>query len=567
MTNADRPWTKFYDDGIGPDLDMPDRSCVEVLEQSFRDFPDRPAFHFLGATRTFRDLDRDSRRFAGFLRHIGCEPGDVVAICLPNSPQYLIALVGTLRAGCVATGVSLLLAPREMANQFEDSGARVLVTLDALFEQKFLKIRDPLARLSHVVVANIGDFLPWPKRVLGKALRKIPTGQVVPVPGKTILMFMDVLRQHAEDNHPAPRDPDDTCLIMYTGGTTGLPKGAEITSRNLVAMACLGKTWMKAERGKEVFCSAFPFFHIAGLGVCFWNMATGSTQILVPNPRDTRQICRDIARYRPTFLLNVPSLYQLLLCEPTFESLRGAPLGRLKSCLSGAAPFSTELLEPLEAVVGQGMVVEIYGMTETTALIAVNPSHGKKKPGSVGLPLPGTQVKFVDLETGTREVPLGQEGQVIVHGPQVLKCYHNKPDETANALREFEGRRWLYTGDVGRMDDEGYVFLMDRTKDMLNVGGFKVFSREAEQTLCEHPAVEMCAIIGMPNPERPGSDIVKAVIQLAPEYKNREPQALQEELVRYCRENMAPYKVPKVIEFIDKIPMTPIGKIDKKALR
>lgn len=567
MAYEDRPWVKSYDEWIEPDAPLPDVSYVELLETGLRDYQTRAAFHFLGASRTFGDLDRYSRQFAGFLAEIGCEPGDVVAICLPNTPQFMIALAGALRAGCIVTGASLLLAPRELVYQLEDSGAKVLVTLDAAFEQKFLRIRDQVPRLSHVVVTNVADFLSRSKRLLGKALKKIPTGRVVPVPGKTIVRFMDILRRKPGTELQPRTDRQETCLIMYTGGTTGTPKGAEITGRNIVAIVHQSVQWMKAKPGAEVYCSAFPFFHIAGLAVCLWSMATGSTQILVPNPRDTRRIARDIARYRPTILLNVPSLYQLLLDDPAFRSLGASSFERLRGCLSGAAPFSPESIAPLEDVVGQGKVTEVFGMTETTALVTLNPTDRTKKLGSVGLPLPNTLVKIVDLETGTQEMPLGQEGELIVQAPQVMKGYWNKPEETAHALREFHGSRWLYTGDVARLDEDGYLYIVDRAKDMINVGGFKVFSREFEETLCEHPAVEYCAMVGMADPNRPGSERVKAVIQLAPAYKGRDEHALREDLVRYCRENMAPYKVPRCIEFVEQMPLTPIGKVDKKALR
>jgi len=503
MTDVDRPWVASYDEWVDPDLPIPDVSYVALLERTFGDFPDRPAYHFLGVSHTFGDLDRYAQRFAGFLADIGCGPGDVVGICLPNTPQYLIALVGALRSGCAVTGVSPLLSPRELAHQLEDCGARVLVMLDAGFEQKFLEVQDRAPHLSHVVVTNIADPLPRFKRLLGRALGKIPTGRIAAVPGKTVIPFMDLLRTYPARPPCLGAKPEDTCMIMYTGGTTGLPKGAELTHRNLVAIIHQSVNWLDADRDEKVYCSGFPFFHIAGAGIGMWALALGCTQILIPDPRNTRHICREMARYRPTYMVNVPSLYQLLLDDPAFRSLDAPAFEQLKYCGSGAAPFSPDLVQALQDVVGEGKVSELY----------------------------------------------------------------NKPAETDHALREFQGTRWLFTGDVGRMDEDGYLYIVDRAKDMIIVGGFKVFSRESEEILYEHPAVEYCAVVAVPDPERPGSERVKAVIQPTSQYAGRDTAELQDQILGYCRQNMAPYKVPKVIEFVDQMPLTAIGKVDKKALR
>ena len=566
MQKDDRPWLKHYDEGVEPDLCHPDVTYVELLESSFSGFPDRPAFHFLGVTKTYGDLDLHTQRFANFLAQIGCGNGDVVGINLPNIPQYMIAHAGTLRAGCTATGVSPLLSPKELAYQLNDSGTRVLVTLDTLFEEKFLKIRDKVPHLHHVVVANVAEFLPLSKRILGKFLKRIPTGNVVPVSGKTILTFPELLRKYAAEKPEVAVKPEDTCLIQYTGGTTGLPKGTELTHRNMVANLYQFKNWLLdcAEPGTATTCSAFPFFHLAGLAHCMLSMALSQTQILIPDPRNTTHICKEIARYRPTIIAHVPTLFQMLLETPMFRSL---DFSACKVCLSGAAPFSVESIRALEDVVGKGKLVELYGMTEASPLLTSNPCKGMKKIGSVGTPVQSTWLKIVDLENGTRELPIGEEGEIIAHGPQIMKGYLNKPDETAHALREFQGRRWFYSGDIGKMDEDGYLYIVDRAKDMIIVGGYKVFSREAEETLYEHPAVEYCAFVGVPNTERPGSELVKAVIQLKPEYRGKDEEELKQDIIGFCRENMSPYKVPKILAFTDEIPLTSVGKVDKKALR
>jgi long-chain acyl-CoA synthetase len=564
MSYDSRPWTKFYDPFVEPDFQAPDVTYAELLEAAFSDFPGRAAMHFMGKTITFAQLDDYSRRFATFLHETGCGPGDVVGINLPNLPQYLIAHAGTLRAGCAATGISPLLTPKEMAYQLNDCGAKVMVTLDAIFEQRVTKFHEKAGKLKYVVAAGIADFLPWPKRTLGKLLKKVPTGKVTDLPNKTVLRFMELLSKYPARKPDVKIKPSDTCLIQYTGGTTGLPKGTELTHKNMVTNLSQSMQWSALVRGGEVQISGFPFFHLAGLAFGMSGMGFGNTQVLIPDPRNTRHFCEEFARYLPTGMANVPSLYMMLLKEPMFKTLN---FTQVKGCISGAAPFAVEAFKEFENVVGQGKVVEVYGMTETSPLLTMNPYQGLKKIGTVGVPLQSTWIKLVDLETGLSEVPVGGEGHLIARGPQVMKGYFQKPEETDNALRDFQGAKWLYTGDVARMDEDGFFTIVDRQKDMLNVGGYKVFSREVEETLYEHPAIEFCAIIGLKNPDRPGSEIVKAVIQLKASHKDQDRAAVEKEIMAYCHENMAPYKIPKQIEFVDNLPLTPIGKVDKKALR
>ncbi|RJP24263.1 MAG: AMP-dependent synthetase [Candidatus Abyssobacteria bacterium SURF_5] len=560
----EKPWLKHYDAGVAPDVPAADTTYAHMLEESFSDFADRAALHFMGVTQKFRELDLLSRRFAAFLGEIGCGPGDVVGINLPNTPQYLIAHAGALRAGCAATGVSPLLTPKEMAYQLNDCGARVLVTLDAIFEQRVTKIHEKVAKLSHIVPTGIADFLPWPKRTLGRLLKKIPTGKISPLPGKTVIHFRRLLESYPPKAPKIDIKPENICLIQYTGGTTGMPKGAELTHGNMVSNLLQSKQWLDTKRGGEIYISGFPFFHLAGLMYGMSGMGLGNTQILIPDPRNTKHICDEFARYLPTAMANVPSLYQMLLAEPMFKTLN---FTQVKACLSGAAPFPVDSFSALEALVGEGKVIEVYGMTEASPLLTMNPFRGLKKIGTVGIPIQSTHMKLMDLETGEREVAVGEEGEIIARGPQIMKGYWKKPEETAHAMRSIRGETWLYTGDVAKMDADGYFTIVDRAKDMLNVGGFKVFSKEVEETLYEHPAIQFCAVIGLPNPERPGSEVVKAVVQLSANFKDKDRDAIERELMQYCHENMAPYKRPKSIEFVESLPLTAVGKVDKKALR
>jgi len=563
MSYDDKPWLRSYDEGVSPDVKIPDISLVDCFDEILKSFPERPAIHFFGSTLPYEMFMGHANRFARALMENGCGPGDVVGINLPNIPQYLVAQVGASKAGCAASGISPLFTPSEMLYQLNDSRAKALVTLDAIFEHRLLSIAEELAHLKVVVVTGVLDFLPKIKQILARVLKKVPFGRVSPLPGKRVIRFMDALSLYPDQPPDVKVIPQDHCLVQYTGGTTGTPKGTVLTHRNLIANLAQINEWIKVEEGKEIGLSGFPFFHLAGLMLGLVGLTAGCAQVLIPDPRDTKHIIKEMARYRPTSLINVPSLYMMLMGEPGFRKL---DFSNLKFCISGAAPFPADGIEELERVIGANKLIEVYGMTETSPIITMNPRRGKKKVGTVGLPVQSTRVKLVDLETGTREVPLGEEGEIIAQGPQVMKGYLNKPDETECVLRELQGERWLYTGDVARMDEEGYVTIVDRTKDMLNVGGFKVFSREVEERLYDHPTIELCAIVGVPNPRRPGSELVKLVVQLGQAYKDGSKEDIKEDILSFAREHLSPYKIPKVIEFMDKLPLTPVGKVDKKAL-
>ena len=563
MNYIDRPWLDHYDSGVQPDIEIPAVTVVETFEEVAERFPDRPALHFYGRTLTYRELHSSADRFARCLADNGFKKGDVVGICLPNIPQFVISLMGTIRAGCSVSGVSPLMTAPELEYQLRDCSAKGLVTLDAIFEHRLHGIAGRLPELRLVVGAGILDFMPWIKRVLGRLLKKAPSGKVSPIEGKTVLEFNEALNRYPAQPPDVDISPDDACLVQYTGGTTGLPKGTILTHHNLVANLTQVVHWVKPEPGKETFLSAFPMFHLAGFALAGAALAVGGGQILIPNPRDTKHIVQEMDRYRPSLLANVPSLYMLLMEAPGFRKL---DFSRVSFFLSGASPFPAESIRDFERVVGKGKVLEVYGMTEASPIVTMNPHRGMKKIGTVGVPVSNTRVRLMDLETGSEDVPQGAEGELVVSGPQVMKGYLNRPDETALALREHDGEIWLHTGDVARMDEQGFFAIVDRAKDMLNVGGFKVFSREVEETLYEHAGIEFCAIIGVPNPRRPGSELVKLVVQPSPTYAS-DLEKLKEDILDFSRQRFAPYKIPKFIEFIDSMPLTPVGKVDKKLLR
>ena len=562
--NKKQIWKKSYDPGL-EDLDPKelDKTFPEICMRSFVKFPEKTALAFMGVHISFAQLNRYVNRFANMLIHHGFKKGDVVGINLPNIPEYVIAWLGTLRAGCVVSGVSPLLSTEEMAYQLKDSNAKGLVTLDAIFAGRLEKIASDLPDLSLVVATSVGGFLPWIKRFLGRLLRKIPYGHVTPIEGKTVYHFKEVLSANifSETAPEIPLNPNDTAYIQYTGGTTGGPKGAILSHKNFVAKCLIFQKWIGRDwpPGEKIGLSGFPFFHIAGLftnGVCIY-MAW--TQILIPNPKDTDHICAELKKYRPTIMANVPSLYMLLMENPTFKELDHS---NLKICVSAAAPFPEEAQRKFELIVGKGKLLEGYGMTETTGLTVTNPSKGPRL-GSIGVPLLNTKIRLVEPGTNI-EVVHGQPGEICVKGPQVMVGYHNRPEETRKV---FDADGYLHTGDVAIMDEDGFLRIVDRTKDMIIVGGFKVFSKKVEEILSEHPSISMIATIGIPNPERPGSEIVKAYVVLNSKYLTDNPETIRKEILDFATDKLAPYEVPKFIEFRDELPLTSVGKIDKKILR
>ena len=562
-----RFWKKSWDPGL-KDLDPKEFEITfaELVRNMFDKYPDNMALAYQGLEISFGELDRYSNQFAHMLIENGFKKGDVVGINLPNTPEYIYSVIGTLKAGCIVSGVSPLLSDVQMHYQLDDLGKGgknvALVTLDAIFEHRLKNIADKLPQLKVVVATSvIGSFSKEDQAKI-KAVREIPSGEVTPLEGKTVYNFQDdVLTKFSTDLPKVDISPDDIGWIQYTGGTTGPPKGAMLSHRNYVSNMKAIITWLQWEEGKGVLLSGFPIFHIAGLTVSQGAIALGWSQVLIANPRDALHICNEMKKYKPTVLVNVPSLYQILI---NFRKFKRLDHSNLRYCISAAAPFPKESQEALESVVGEGKLLELYGMTELSPVATMNPSIGKKKLGSVGLPFLNVDLRIVDPETN-KVVPLGEPGEICVKGPLVMQGYYNKPEETAKAIDK-DG--YMHSGDVGIMDEDGYIRIVDRTKDMIIVGGYKVFSAKVENGLAKHPAIGMVALIGIPNPERPGSEIVKAFIQINPDFEfDGNTEALKEDIIKFSKENLAPYEVPKLIEFSEELPLTVIGKIDKKVLR
>ena len=557
-------WKKSWDPGLD-DLDPKswEISYVDAIRPTLEKYGDKAAMSFMEIEISFRDLDRYSNRFAHMLIANGLKKGDVVGINLPNIPEYVIAWLGTLKAGCAVSGVSPLLSADELKHQLSDANAKALVTLDAIFAARVTQVAPDLPSLQVIATTSVGGFLPSYKRFLGQLLGKIPKGKITPIDTKTIIPFKTILKskEYSEQPPNISVSPDDIAYIQYTGGTTGPPKGAMLSHRNVMADVLIIQAWLNWGEGQGLALSGFPFFHIAGLFFNINCVYLGWTQVLIPDPRNTDHICKQIEKYRPTALANVPSLYYLLLNNPKFKQLDHS---KLEAAVSAAAPFPEESQREIEKIIGQGKLVEAYGMTETSPLTIVNPYRGKKKLGHIGLPLLNTDVKLLDTTTG-EPVEIGKAGEICVKGPQVMVGYLNKPEETKKAIDE-DG--YMHTGDVGIFDEEGYIKIVDRTKDMINVSGFKVFSKKVEEVMTAHPAIDMIATIGVLNPDNPGSETVKAYVTLSPDYSfDGDQEKLKADILKFAKEKLAPYEVPKIIEIRDELPLTAVGKIDKKELR
>ena len=554
---AQKPWLKHYDEHVQENLQYPEKTYARLYYEATAHIPTRVAIYFMGRGITYHELDNLSNRFAHFLKASGLSPGDTVGVNLPNIPAYYISILGIQKAGCVLTGVSPLLQAKELEYQLNDSGAKLLVTLDALFK----KVATVVERtgVKTITAASIADFLSPLKRNLAKLLKKIPSGKINPISGMNVARFLDDLQQMPADRIEEQLDPESPCLMQYTGGTTGPPKGAVLTHKNIVSQLHQVSTWLDIKIGEEsTLISAFPLFHQAGLFLAMTTYAIGGTQVAVPNPRDLNFLISAMKRYKPNGVVNVPTIYLELLKKPKFRNL---DFSGIEWFISGAAPFPSEYIKEFEEVVGREKLLEVLGMTETSPVHMGSPRYGRKKSGSVGIPFPDTDVKLVDPET--REiVPVGEPGELIVKGPQVFTVgYHNKPAETAQALKD----GWIYTGDVCRMDEDGYFYVVDRVKDMVIVSGYKVFTRTVDDVLMEHPDVDMAATIGLPDPRRPGSEIVATAVVLRSGIEKSD--ATKENITRYMRDKLAPYKVPKRIEFMEELPVSAVGKVLKRQLR
>jgi len=476
-----------------------------------------------------------------------------------------VAHFATLLVGGVASGCSPLLSPTEITYQINDSEAKFFVTLDAVYAKVLIKVLAKTPNLKCIITTNVSDYmgLSKVKVILGKLIGKIPKGKVTPYEGKMVIDFLDVMKTSIDFQEVGIDINKDLSLLQYTGGTTGLPKGTELTHANIISNMVQALTWLDALEAKEgeFNLSAFPLFHLAGLFMGMATLYASGGQILIANPRDTDHIIKEMMDKNPRLMVNVPTLFLSIKNNPKIKDVSKSTFDNLEVYISGAAPFPAEAIHDFEdSMFAKNKLLELYGMTETSPVLTMNPYYGKKKVGTVGIPMPDTEIRLVDVETG-EQVELGKPGEIICKGPQVTRGYYNKPE--ANEKTIIDG--WLHTGDVGVMDEDGFITIVDRTKDMLIVSGFKVYSVHVEDVLTKHPDIELVAIIGLKDPDRPGSEIVKAVVQLK---EGIEPnESVKETLKKYASEHLSKYENPRVWAFREELPLTLVGKILKRALR
>lgn len=542
-------------------IEYPEIPAYEMLRESAKQYPEQAALSFMGKVITFRELDELTDKFATVLAELGVKKGNRVAIFMLNVPQYVIAYYGALKAGTTVVLCNPLYKEHELEFQLTDSGSNTIILLnlsDPSLYTIFNNIRTKTP-VKNVIVTDIASVLPTAKRILGSLLGKIPKGPALK-PGDHD--FYDLIRKAEARPPEIAIDPkEDVAAIQYSGGTTGVPKGAMLTHFNLVTN-CLQSEQLGihssigARRGEEKFLTALPLYHSYGMTTCM-NCAIlmGGEIILIPNPRDIPSILKAIEKRKPTFFNGIPALYVAVANHPDAGKY---DLSSLKFCISGSAPLPDAVCTAFEQATGAiTNVCEGYGLTEASPVTHANPLNREiRKIGTIGFSLPDTECRIVDVETGTKEMPLGEPGELIIKGPQIMKGYWNNPTETAATLRD----GWLLTGDITTVDEDGYYAIVDRKKDMIICSGFNVYPVEVEGILFKHPKIKEAAVIGIPDEKR--GETVKAFIIL----KEGET-ATEEEIIQWAKEHMAAYKYPRIIEFRDELPKTTVGKVLRKELK
>jgi long-chain acyl-CoA synthetase len=552
----EKVWLKSYDPGVAHGMNYPDITLQQILEKTARRFPTSTAIVFPGAVGdsyqvNFEQLDRQVNRFANALLNLGVKKGDRVALFMPNCPQFVIAYYAVLKAGGVVVATNPLYSPREIEHQINDCGAETIVVL-SLFYNTVMSVKER-TRLKNIVVTNIKECLPPVTRFLFTLLREKKEGHRVSA-AAGVLSFQDLLKRFSPAPPQVEVGPDDVAMFQYTGGTTGVSKAAVALHRNVVANVYQMRTWaspINPIEGEEVIMGVMPLFHVYGM-VTVMHLAVlgGATMILLPR-FDPKQVLKAIHRYRPAFFPGVPTMYVAINSHP---DLRKYNLRSIKSCVSGAAPLPLEVQEQFEQLSG-GKLVEGYGLSEAPVVCLATPVMGKRKVGSIGVPFPDVEARIVDVETGTKEMPIGEIGELCIRGPQVMKGYWNRPDETEMVLRS----GWLHTGDLATMDEDGFFRIVDRKKEMIIASGFNIYPRDIEEVLYEHPKVSEAVCYGVPDQYR--GQTVKVCIVL----KDGETCSA-EEIIDYCRPLLARYKIPKLVEFRQSLPKSPIGKILRRVL-
>jgi long-chain acyl-CoA synthetase len=567
-----KPWHgPKWPEGVPHEIGGYEKPLSSLLDTSARDYPDKTFTIFAGANRSFSQVKDTSDRVANALVSVGIKPGDRVTMFLPNLPQFPEIFFGILKAGGVCVTCNPLYKASELNFQLRDSGAKAIFVMDhpTLYPTAVKALEG--TNLQTVVICNVRSYLSWVRGYLGLLLGKIPKAGHHE-PGH--LMFDDFVGSARPESPRLKISPtEDAAVILYTGGTTGVPKGACLSHANLMSNVMVAEEWLriaenpgeplkKVEKGVHTSLGVLPWYHSFGLT---WGMLacciTASRLVCIPDPRAGNppfsEVLKAIQEHKASGLVAVPTIFSAIINHPFVNRF---DLSSLLGCGSGAAPLPVEVLKQFEERSG-ALIYEGYGLTETAPAVTSNPTtREQRKIGSVGLPLPSVDLKIMDLETGLQELPQGEDGEVAVAGPQVMLGYWNKPEENEAVFRVIDGKRFFLTGDIGHMDEEGFLFITERKKDLILVGGFNAFPREIEEVLYTHPKVALAAVVGIPDSH--SGEAVKAYIQLKPG-----AEATEEEFLEFCRARMAGYKRPRKIEFRESLPTSPVGKVLRRALR
>jgi len=551
-TYQDKPWLAHYEKGVPENIIYEETCLPEFLEVSVQKFPDKTALIFQGYTISYARLNEMVNAFAGCLTDFGIKKGDRVSVLLPNIIPCVVSYYAILKIGSIAVMNNPLYSDRELEHQFNNSGSKVLITLD-LLGNRMIDLR-PKTKIKQIIYTSIGDYLPFPKNLLFPLVAKKKKLSADVKSAADVYKWKDILKDRPTVLPKVDLSFNDIAIYQYTGGTTGVSKGVILTHGNLSKQVQQVASWFPAfEKGKEVMLGALPYFHVFGLsGVMNFSVFMGWSQILIPKPQP-EPLLEAIRKFKPTFVPLVPTMYIGILNHPDIDK---TDLTSIKGCFSGSAPLPVEVIHEFEKKTG-AVIVEGFGLTETSPVTHCNPfAGGKRKVGSVGLPVSDTKCRIVALDDWKTDIPLGETGELLIKGPQVMKGYWNMPDETAKTLTD----GWLHTGDIAKMDEEGYFYIVDRKKDMIISGGYNVYPREIDEVFYDHPKVQEACSIGIPHPTR--GEAIKIFVVL----KEGET-ATKEDFISYCETRLAKYKLPTEIEFRTDLPKSNVGKILRKELR
>jgi len=550
---ADRPWLKQYDEGVPHTIEYPEVPLFYFLEQAAKNYPDSPCTIFKGEKITYREMNDLTDRLAAGLAELGVKKGDRVGIFMPNTPQFTVAYFAVLKLGGVVVATNPLYSAREIEHQANDAGIELMLVMSNFYNT--IKAVQSKTKIRKLVVTNIKETLPPVLGFLFGLLKEKKEGHYVELAEGDVWM-KDVIDKHKPGDRPKVEvNSDDVALFQYSGGTTGVSKAAVALHRNLVANTLMIKSWItNCDEGKEVVLMAIPLFHVYGMvaGMCF-AMGSAASMVMIPNPRDLKDVLDSIQKYGATIYPGVPTMYNAINNHPDVLAKK-YDLSTIKACISGSSALLRETKEKFEELTG-GSLVEGFGMSETPTATHCNPLFGKNPPGSIGLPLPDVDVRIVSLDDEVTVLGPDEVGELVVKSPNVMKGYHNMPTETQNALRD----GWLYSGDIARMDEDGFFYIVDRKKELIKPGGYQVWPREVEEVVAANPDVLEVGVAGIPDPYR--GETVKAWVVLKPG-----ATASEDDIKDWCKERMAKFKVPTQVEFRDELPKTTVGKILRREL-